>query len=184
MTNGNQLYFVYSPKSTGEVEDTGLGAPEHKKTIEKKSDDKYTLSLDVTGAVGKTKPIDVLLIVDCSGTLSFHFAQAITLRPPRWNSAGIPPVSAAWPASLSARSAVLRPSGAQAAFLYYKELPPPAASESSGFWSRPGEMLFRQTGPPSASEVAECFRTGPAALHNNGTFCLVSHRSPVYRYRR
>ena len=63
MTNGNQLYFVYSPKSTGEVEDTGLGAPEHKKTIERKSDDKYTLSLDVTGAVGKTKPIDVLLIV-------------------------------------------------------------------------------------------------------------------------
>lgn len=69
MTNGNQLYFVYSPKSTGEVEDTGLGAPEHKKTIEKKSDDKYTLSLDVTGAVGKTKPIDVLLIVDCSGSM-------------------------------------------------------------------------------------------------------------------
>lgn len=69
MTNGNQLYFVYSPKSTGEVEDTGLGAPEHKKTIEKKSEDKYTLSLDVTGAVGKTKPIDVLLIVDCSGSM-------------------------------------------------------------------------------------------------------------------
>lgn len=69
MTDGNQLYFVYAPKSTGEVEDTGLGAPEHKKTIEKKSDDKYTLSLDVTGAVGKTKPIDVLLIVDCSGSM-------------------------------------------------------------------------------------------------------------------
>lgn len=70
MTDGNQLYFVYSPKSTGEVEDTGLGAPEHKKTIEKKSDEKYTLSLDVTGAVGKTKPIDVLLIVDCSGSMA------------------------------------------------------------------------------------------------------------------
>lgn len=46
-----------------------LGAPVHKKTIEKNDKDDYTLSLDVKGAVGSTDPIDILLIVDESGSM-------------------------------------------------------------------------------------------------------------------
>ena len=47
-----------------------LSAPEHKKTILKNGKDDYTLSLDVKGAVGATDPIDILLIVDESGSMN------------------------------------------------------------------------------------------------------------------
>ena len=48
--------------------DQDLGAPEHKKTILKNGND-YRLSLDVKGEVGQATPIDVLLIVDESGSM-------------------------------------------------------------------------------------------------------------------
>lgn len=69
------IYFIYerSPSSGG---DTGggnvstLGVPEHSKRIKRNSLNDYTLSLDVTGKVGEVLPIDILLIIDKSGSMT------------------------------------------------------------------------------------------------------------------
>lgn len=49
--------------------DPVLGAPDHQKYIKYNTDDNYTLSLDVTGKLGKATPVDILLIVDLSGSM-------------------------------------------------------------------------------------------------------------------
>lgn len=46
-----------------------LPAPDHQKYIKSHGKDKYTLTLDVTGKVGEADPIDILLIVDKSGSM-------------------------------------------------------------------------------------------------------------------
>lgn len=73
------IYYIYENTNSGGGEDpvippeesqNPLGEPEHKKTIEKKDDGSYTLSLDVTGKQGDVTPIDVLLIVDASDSMT------------------------------------------------------------------------------------------------------------------
>lgn len=67
------IYYVY--KSTGSSGGSGgavsstLGTPEHNKYIEKISDEDYKLSLDITGKEGEALPIDILLIIDKSGSM-------------------------------------------------------------------------------------------------------------------
>lgn len=72
-TTGN-IYFVYQKEDSSEGgSDDGtstLGTPDHKKYIKQNTIDNYTLSLDVTGKVGETLPIDILLIIDKSGSMA------------------------------------------------------------------------------------------------------------------
>lgn len=73
-----QIYIIY--EKTGETTEPEpgdpetpqepLGEPEHNKTIEKTAKDSYTLSLDVTGKQGDATPIDILLIVDRSNSMT------------------------------------------------------------------------------------------------------------------
>lgn len=52
-------------------EATELGAPVHNKYVEyNKADGSYTLKLDVTGATGETTGVDVLFVIDTSGSMS------------------------------------------------------------------------------------------------------------------
>lgn len=46
-----------------------LPAPDHQKYIKSGDNDQYKLTLDVTGKVGEADPIDILLIVDKSGSM-------------------------------------------------------------------------------------------------------------------
>ena len=70
------IYFIYKKddsSSSGGGSDDGtstLGTPDHKKYIKQNTIDNYTLSLDVTGKVGETLPIDILLIIDKSGSMA------------------------------------------------------------------------------------------------------------------
>lgn len=74
----DKLFFIYKATDPGTGGGDGggsdggmttLGTPEHNKYIEKISDEDYKLSLDVTGKVGEEIPIDILLIVDQSGSM-------------------------------------------------------------------------------------------------------------------
>ena len=56
-------YLICNPKVAQ------LPAPDHQKYIKSNGDDQYTLTLDVTGKVGEADPIDILLIVDKSGSM-------------------------------------------------------------------------------------------------------------------
>ena len=71
----NTLYFIYERNSssggdTGGGNVSTLGVPEHSKRIKQNSVNDYTLSLDVTGKVGEVLPIDILLIIDKSGSMT------------------------------------------------------------------------------------------------------------------
>nr|WP_317360803.1 VWA domain-containing protein [uncultured Blautia sp.] len=71
--NGD-IYFIYERNSssggdTGGGNVSTLGVPEHSKRIKQNSLNDYTLSLDVTGKVGEVLPIDILLIIDKSGSM-------------------------------------------------------------------------------------------------------------------
>lgn len=71
--NGD-IYFIYEINSssgggTGGGNVSTLGVPEHSKRIKQNSVNDYTLSLDVTGKVGEVLPIDILLIIDKSGSM-------------------------------------------------------------------------------------------------------------------
>lgn len=66
-TNGD-IYIIYKPIQP-QTSGSQAAAPAHRKYIEKKSDGTYTLTLDVTGRQDAAKPIDVLLIVDKSGSM-------------------------------------------------------------------------------------------------------------------
>lgn len=71
--NGD-IYFIYERNSssggdTGGGNVSTLGVPEHSKRIKQNSVNDYTLSLDVTGKVGEVLPIDILLIIDKSGSM-------------------------------------------------------------------------------------------------------------------
>ena len=60
--------------STAVVENgdgTELGAPTHNKYVEyNKADGNYTLNLDVTGATGEATGVDVLFVIDTSGSMA------------------------------------------------------------------------------------------------------------------
>lgn len=56
-------YLICNPKVAQ------LPAPDHQKYIKSHGKDQYTLTLDVTGKVGEADPIDILLIVDKSGSM-------------------------------------------------------------------------------------------------------------------
>lgn len=56
-------YLICNPKVAQ------LPAPDHQKYIKSNGNDQYTLTLDVTGKVGEADPIDILLIVDKSGSM-------------------------------------------------------------------------------------------------------------------
>lgn len=56
-------YLICNPKVAQ------LPAPDHQKYIKSKGNDQYKLTLDVTGKVGEADPIDILLIVDKSGSM-------------------------------------------------------------------------------------------------------------------
>lgn len=56
-------YLICNPKVAQ------LPAPDHQKYIKSHGKDRYTLTLDVTGKVGEADPIDILLIVDKSGSM-------------------------------------------------------------------------------------------------------------------
>ena len=56
-------YLIYNPKVAQ------LPAPDHQKYIQSNGNDQYKLTLDVTGKVGEADPIDILLIVDKSGSM-------------------------------------------------------------------------------------------------------------------
>lgn len=73
----NKLYFIYEKNSSsggdtggGNTEGT-LGAPQHKKYIEENVQGQdYTLNLDVTGKRGEKVGVDVLLVLDKSGSMN------------------------------------------------------------------------------------------------------------------
>lgn len=79
----DKLFFIYeatdpgtgggdgggSDGGGGEGKGEQLGTPEHYKKIKKNDDGDYTLSLDVIGKVGEATPIDILLIIDKSGSM-------------------------------------------------------------------------------------------------------------------
>lgn len=56
-------YLICNPKAAQ------LPAPDHQKYIKSHDNDLYTLTLDVTGKGGEADPIDILLIVDKSGSM-------------------------------------------------------------------------------------------------------------------
>lgn len=72
------IYFIYDESTTvdpdpgdpGDPDMEPLGTPEHHKYIDYHEDtDDYTLTLDVEGKVGEAAPVDILLIVDKSGSM-------------------------------------------------------------------------------------------------------------------
>lgn len=66
------IYLVYEyDSSSGETGGDGqLGAPEHRKYIkENTKGEDYTLTLDVTGKRGEKNGVDVLLVIDKSGSM-------------------------------------------------------------------------------------------------------------------
>lgn len=67
------VYIVYKLNSSGGGDTGGegqLGAPEHRKYIkENKLGEDYTLTLDVKGERGQASGIDVLLVIDKSGSM-------------------------------------------------------------------------------------------------------------------
>lgn len=63
-TDSRGNYLIYNTK------EAQLPAPDHQKYIKKEGDNKYKLTLDVTGKVGEADPIDILLIVDKSASMS------------------------------------------------------------------------------------------------------------------
>lgn len=68
--DNDDVYIVYSKKVTPpDPVNPQLGDPEHHKQIKANADGTYSLSLDVKGEVGKGTPIDVLLIIDKSGSM-------------------------------------------------------------------------------------------------------------------
>lgn len=78
--NGTAYYDVYivyelnsSGGDTGDIGEGGqLGAPEHRKYIEENEKGKdYTLTLDVKGERGQASGIDVLLVIDKSGSMGW-----------------------------------------------------------------------------------------------------------------
>ena len=74
IADNENVYMVYRKTSSGEVpggdiEEGTLGAPDHNKYIKKNSEDNYTLTLDVTGERGAATDVDILLILDESGSM-------------------------------------------------------------------------------------------------------------------
>lgn len=71
--SNNGKWYITNKKDgttpTPPTPEQDLGAPEHKKTIQKNGKEDYRLSLDVKGEVGQATPIDVLLIVDRSSSM-------------------------------------------------------------------------------------------------------------------
>lgn len=72
--DGEEPYKITNTKE-GEDPDIpptepAMGAPEHNKNIKKNDDGTYRLSLDVTGKLGDANPIDILLIIDKSNSIS------------------------------------------------------------------------------------------------------------------
>lgn len=72
--SGDQIYIVYT-KDASSVETSTLGTPAHNKTIKANTTsgngiDSYTLSLDVTGEQQEAAPIDILLVLDFSGSMA------------------------------------------------------------------------------------------------------------------
>ena len=68
--DNDDVYIVYSKKVTPpDPVNPQLGDPEHHKQIKVNADGTYSLSLDVKGEVGEGTPIDVLLIIDKSGSM-------------------------------------------------------------------------------------------------------------------
>lgn len=63
-----QVEGEYEPE-TPTPQDPELSAPAHQKYIKDKGDGKYDLSLDVTGELGDSDPIDILLIIDTSSSM-------------------------------------------------------------------------------------------------------------------
>lgn len=63
------------------VDNTTLGEPDHNKTIKVNAAnlangvDSYTISLDVTGKIAEAKPIDILLILDISGSMKYNLGE-------------------------------------------------------------------------------------------------------------
>lgn len=84
-TTSVYIYYVYQIKQTtdpGDYPDPDptpsvpqLGEPDHQKTIAKNNDGSYTIALDVTGAQEEPDPIDVLLIIDRSGSMADYSGQ-------------------------------------------------------------------------------------------------------------
>ena len=71
--NGSErkIYLVYEKDtSSGGGDEEEIAPPTHHKYIEKLDGDNYELSLDVTGAEKKMTPVDILLIVDTSGSMA------------------------------------------------------------------------------------------------------------------
>ena len=74
--SSNNIYMIYYKSSNdgssgGGGSTSTLDAPDHSKYIKyNEKDEDYTLTLDVTGGLGKTTPIDILLIVDRSGSMA------------------------------------------------------------------------------------------------------------------
>lgn len=89
--SSNSLYMVYRPthvdQVAGNTSTSQLGAPAHTKTIKKNNDNDYTLSLDITGGVETLKPLNVLLVVDVSGSMKFDAAgyETSNVSDQRWN---------------------------------------------------------------------------------------------------
>ena len=75
------VYIVYEVNSSGgDTGDTGeggqLGAPEHRKYIEENErGEDYTLTLDVKGERGQASGIDVLLVIDKSGSMDDDYGD-------------------------------------------------------------------------------------------------------------
>lgn len=71
--SNNGKWYITNKKDgttpTPPTPEQDLGAPEHKKTIQKNGKEDYRLSLDVKGEVGQATPIDVLLIVNRSSSM-------------------------------------------------------------------------------------------------------------------
>ena len=73
--SGNSETYKITNRKNGEdpdIPDTepAMGEPEHHKYIKKNDDGTYRLSLDVTGKLGSAKPVDILLIIDSSGSIA------------------------------------------------------------------------------------------------------------------
>lgn len=77
-SKGN-IYYIYTPKSDGggtggNTPQRELGVPDHHKTIKRNGTeadgvDNYTISLDVIGKQLEPDPIDIILIIDKSGSM-------------------------------------------------------------------------------------------------------------------
>lgn len=61
---------------------SGLGVPDHNKTIKRNGTDEqgvdnYTISLDVTGKQSEPDPIDILLVLDYSGSMKYRMGSDV-----------------------------------------------------------------------------------------------------------